>query len=311
MPVGKPPIRVAIVAAGKIARDQHMPSIARNPGFDLVAVVDRKLGVPGLPNFPTIEALLASGPQIDAIAICTPPQVRVPIALAAIRAGKHVLLEKPPAATLSEAEQLLDAARQAGVTLFAAWHSRFAPMVETAQQWLATRTIRRGEIVWREDVRVWHPGQSWLWQPGGMGVFDPGINALSILTAICNASIHIVSAAFETPSNMQAPIGAQLTLKCGDAPIQATLDFRQRGTERWDITLETDDGLLVLHDGGARLTRTGLTEQRAPVAEYQGVYVQFGDLIARQQSDMDVAPLRLTADAFLIAKNTQVEPFIP
>jgi D-galactose 1-dehydrogenase len=42
-------------------------------------------------------------------------------------------------------------------------------------------------VIWREDVRVWHPGQDWIWQPGGLGVFDPGINALSIITHILPA----------------------------------------------------------------------------------------------------------------------------
>ena len=49
--------------------------------------------------------------------------------------------------------------------------------------WLAGRTIRRVECTWKEDVRVWHPGQAWIWEPG-IGVFDPGINALSVLTRI-------------------------------------------------------------------------------------------------------------------------------
>jgi D-galactose 1-dehydrogenase len=55
-----------------------------------------------------------------------------------------------------------------------------------AKAWLAgKRQVARGRITWREDVRKWHPGQDWVFEPGGMGVFDPGINALSILTISC------------------------------------------------------------------------------------------------------------------------------
>ncbi|MFX5656779.1 hypothetical protein ABTE24_21610, partial [Acinetobacter baumannii] len=43
---------------------------------------------------------------------------------------------------------------------------------------------RKVKVIWREDVRHWHPDQEWIWQPGGLGVFDPGINALSIVTEI-------------------------------------------------------------------------------------------------------------------------------
>ena len=42
------------------------------------------------------------------------------------------------------------------------------------------RTIRTLTVAWKEDVRIWHPGQAWIWKAGGLGVFDPGINALSI-----------------------------------------------------------------------------------------------------------------------------------
>ncbi|BBI53534.1 hypothetical protein HORIV_59550 [Vreelandella olivaria] len=93
-------------------------------------------------------------------------------------------MKKPPGATLSEVEDLIATAAKQGVSLFAAWHSRFAPGVAQAKQWLRERQVQRVEIEWKEDVRVWHPGQAWIWQPGGMGVFDPGINALSIATEI-------------------------------------------------------------------------------------------------------------------------------
>jgi D-galactose 1-dehydrogenase len=98
--------------------------------------------------------------------------------------GRHVLLEKPPGATVGEVHALADLARRQGVTLFASWHSRHAPAVEPARAWLAGRKILGVTITWKEDVRVWHPGQKWIWQAGGLGVFDPGINALSILTHI-------------------------------------------------------------------------------------------------------------------------------
>ncbi|RAG46972.1 gfo/Idh/MocA family oxidoreductase, partial [Burkholderia multivorans] len=75
-------------------------------------------------------------------------------------------------------------ARSRGLTLFATWHSRCASAVEPARAWLATREIRAVQVRWKEDVRRWHPGQQWIWEPGGLGVFDPGINALSIVTRI-------------------------------------------------------------------------------------------------------------------------------
>jgi len=58
--------------------------------------------------------------------------------------------------------------------------ARFTP--KSAREWISERSIDRVTVAWCENVRQWHPGQDWLWRPGGFGVFDPGINALSIIT---------------------------------------------------------------------------------------------------------------------------------
>ena len=122
-----PPIGVALVGLGKIACDQHLSALARNPAFELVASVDSAAqGRDSLPHFASIDALFQSDLAFDAAAVCTPPQVRSAIALRLIEAGKHVLLEKPPAATVDEISHLEERAAASGVTLFTAWHSRYA-----------------------------------------------------------------------------------------------------------------------------------------------------------------------------------------
>jgi D-galactose 1-dehydrogenase len=117
-------LRIAIVGFGEIARRQHLPAIAKASGAALVAVADPVSTPPALPHFRDFQELLRDGPEIDAVALCTPPQIRHRQAAAALAAGKHVLLEKPPGATVSELTPLIAAAREAGRTLFATWHSR-------------------------------------------------------------------------------------------------------------------------------------------------------------------------------------------
>ena len=95
------PIAIAIVGVGKIARDQHLPSIAGNADFRLAATASRHGRVDGVEAFQTIEALLVARPDVGAVALCQPPQVRFEAAAKAIRAGRHVLLEKPPGATIA------------------------------------------------------------------------------------------------------------------------------------------------------------------------------------------------------------------
>jgi len=303
-------LRVAIVGFGKIARDQHVPAIAATDSVTLAAVASRNASLPGLPHFSTIEELLRDGPEIDAVALCTPPQVRRAQGLAALKAGKHVMLEKPPGAAVSELDPLVALAAAKGRTLFATWHSRYAPAVEPARQWLASRRIRSVRIDWKEDVRVWHPGQAWIWEPGGLGVFDPGINALSILTRILPQPVFVTSAELSFPSNCQAPIAANLSLTDSEGlPIAAEFDFRQTGPQSWDIVIETDDGQLTLSSGGARMSSDGKLLVDEKEREYPGLYRRFAELAATGTSDVDLAPLRLVADAFLLGRRHSVEPF--
>jgi D-galactose 1-dehydrogenase len=303
-------LRIAIVGCGKIARDQHVPAIAATDGAVLAAVADPHAALPDVPHFSSLEKLLRDGPPIDAVAVCTPPQVRRGQAAVALEAGKHVMLEKPPGASVGEIDALIAQASRTRKTLFAAWHSRFAPRVEPGRQWLASRRIISVRIVWKEDVRVWHPGQNWIWQPGGLGVFDPGINALSILTCILPQKLFVTAAELSFPVNREAPIAASLALTdAGGLPIAAEFDFRQTGPQSWDIVVETDAGLLTLSGGGKRLTVDGEVLADAPEAEYRGLYRRFVELTSIGASDVDLMPLRLVADAFLLGKRKIVESF--
>jgi len=304
------PIRIAIVGFGKIARDQHVPAIAATDGVSLAAVASRNASLPDVPHFATIEQLLRDGTPIDAVALCTPPQVRRSQAAAALEAGKHVMLEKPPGASVAELDPLIAQAAHAGRTLFATWHSRFAPAVEPARRWLASRRISSVTINWKEDVRVWHPGQGWIWEPGGLGVFDPGINALSILTRILPQPLFVTAAELSFPANREAPIAAQLSMTdAAGLPITAEFDFRQTGPQSWDILIETDGGPLKLSGGGARLIAGGEVLVDAEAEEYRGLYRRFVELTATGTSDVDLTPLRLVADAFMLGRRRIVAAF--
>lgn len=306
-------IRLALIGFGKIAHDQHLPVVKVSPDFTLAATVSKHgQGVEGTPHFNDLADLIDSGIGIDAVSICTPPQVRRPVALQAIAQGWHVFLEKPPASTLAEVELLRTAAAAQGVTLFASWHSRYAPAVEPARNWLANREIRAVTVTWREDVRVWHPGQQWIWEPGGFGVFDPGINALSIITHILPRPLVVEQAALDVPENLAAPIAARVSL-CDTAgvPVAMDLDFRQEGPQSWDIAVETDAGTLTLSKGGDELAGADIALPEAGAhAEYAALYARFVDLVRSGASDVDVTPLRLVADAFLSGRHNKVEAFI-
>ena len=303
-------IRIAIIGFGKIARDQHVPTIAADPRFELVAISTRS-GDPGIgvPCYADVQELVRSLPEkVDAVAICTPPGPRYAVARAALEAGLAVLLEKPPAATLGEIYDFERIARQATRALYAGWHSQHAAGVEGARAALTGERIASLRISWFEDVRKWHPGQDWVWEPSGFGVFDPGINALSIATRILPAPLFVKEARLLVPANRQAPIAASLTF-VGDE-MTAEFDWRHSEDEEWTIEVRAVSGRTVeLRGGGAHLLIDGHEQAVSDRTEYAGIYDRFAQLIEQRAVDVDSDPLRIVADAFLVARREQVEAF--
>lgn len=301
--------RIALVGIGKIARDAHIPTLAASDQFELAAAVTSHAPPEGVPGFRTIAEMAAAMPDVQAVSICTPPRGRLALVAEAFAEGLDVMIEKPPAATVSEAECFARAADRAGRVLYATWHSREAAAVAPAREWLESRTIRRVDVRWKEDVRVWHPGQEWIWEPG-IGVFDPGINALSVLTAILPRPLRLDRAELRFPANRDAPIAASLGFSHGDnASVAVEFDFDQKGPQSWDIDIETNGGRMSLSRGASRMAIDGVDVDVGEEPEYHRLYRRFAELLAARQSDVDLTPFHHVADAFLIGRRTVVAPF--
>jgi L-arabinose 1- dehydrogenase len=268
------PIRLGLVGIGKIARDQHLPAIGASDRFTIGATACHHSSLDGVPGYRDIADMIAGGHDLDAVSLCTPPGSRFGLAAAAIDAGLHVMLEKPPAATVSQALALADRARARGVVLFD----------------------------WKEDIRRWHPGQDWILDVGGFGVFDPGINALSIATDILPDRLMLDTATMEVPQGRASPLRAELQMTSGRAPVAATFDFLQTGPQTWDIAVDTDAGTMVLSMGGRILTLPGSPPEESDDREYARLYMRFAEAIAAGESDVDIRPLQIVADAFLVAE---------
>ena len=158
---------------------------------------------------------------------------------------------------------------------------------------------------------MWHPGQPWIWKAGGLGVFDPGINALSILTSILPSTLSMRSAQLCYPRNCETPIAAQLVLAdTNGVRVDVELDFLQTGPPMWDIEVETDLGGMRVSMGGTAMTVGNRPIETQDATEYGSMYAHFADLIRRRALDVDVAPLQLVADALLCGQRIDVEPFI-
>lgn len=296
-------IRIGIIGYGKIARDQHVPSITSNPAYRLVAVVapDGASDAP-VPAYRTHHEML-SACDLDAVAICTPAGPRHAIARDCLEAGVDALLEKPPAATLGALDDLRIVAERTQRILFTAWHAQHNQPVAALQQLLRREGLQSMHVAWIEDVAKWHPGQAWIWRPGGFGVFDPGINALSIASLICPAPLLIARAAFLTRSPGEQPIAASLAFEAAGAagPLTAEFDWRGEAEEQWTISGETRSGQhFALSQGGRRL-ETGVVSMCEGDREYELIYERFAEAVCARRSVIDAEPLRLVADSFMIA----------
>jgi len=295
-------IRIGVVGMGKIAVDQHLPAIADNPRFTLAATVQRSATASAL-NFASHDAMLAAADRLDAVAITTPPGPRYAIARACIEAGLHVLLEKPPTASLAEIDDLRDLAARKQVSLFTTWHAQHNPAVVEAAALLAGNRVREMTIIWHEDVEKWHPGQRWIWEAGGFGVFDPGINAFSIASKIFPGALFVRAAALHFPATSDTPIAAEIEFAspASEGSLHCSLDWRRVAGEEWTIRLATEDGQTVeLLNGGARLIVDGQARAAEGVGEYPNIYRRFAELVDQRESQVDSVPLRMVADCLLV-----------
>jgi D-galactose 1-dehydrogenase len=306
--------KIAVIGIGKISQDQHLPVIDKSRDFVLAATVStRGIGHNDVPVFKTAAELYAAMPEVRLVAVCTPPGVRHAIVREAIDAGMDVLMEKPPTPTVSEFDDLVAYAKKKKAVLFQTWHSQYNAAVDQARKLLKKEGVASVRIDWRESVRKWHPGQDWVWEPGGFGVCDPGINALSIFTKIMPFPVFVESSKLKFPANRQTPVDVEIVFKSGEKhqpKMSAGFNWLETQGEIWTISVETRKGdQIKLEKGGTVLRVNGVVKVEKPSEEYEGIYERFAELLKKKKSDVDGAPLRLVADAFLLGARENVEEF--
>src|SRR5262245_42576441 len=127
---------------------------------------------------------LLGDPRLDAVYICTRHDSHAPLAIAAARAGKHILIEKPLALTSEACEAVAAAVQQAGVYLMPAFKMRYYPLVRRAREFLPHPQVLVGQMM---DNR-W-PDGSWAQDPvqGGANVHSQGVHTTDLLRYLAGA----------------------------------------------------------------------------------------------------------------------------
>jgi predicted dehydrogenase len=289
---------------GQIVRAQHAPfllSPSNDTGLELVAAVSPNSRLPDFAGrqYPSLAEMLAAEPEVSAVSIASPTMTHAALAREAITAGRHVLLEKPPTTTLSELRDLARLAEARRVVLCTSFHARHNASVDWAQALLADTPGGEPDhvsIEWREDFDRWHAGQTWPWREGGFGVFDPGVNALSILVHLLpGTEIRVLRALFELPAGSATPSRVEVRFGIGSGGTgDVVFEWRRSGEDVWDITLQrrrADDRseTLLLHNVRTLLHPAAGRDGAGPGRARRGVYWRLPRL---RRSDRDRAVAR-------------------
>ncbi|MEN2742660.1 Gfo/Idh/MocA family oxidoreductase [Microbacterium sp. X-17] len=174
---------VAIIGCGNIAR-RYVEGMSRYDSIQLVGVADvmqelanTLAAEAGVVAYPSVEALLAD-PDVDIVVNITPPTVHAALTIQALEAGKNVYVEKPIAATLADAKNMVETANRLGRTLAVAPDTFLGSAGQTARA-----AIDRGDVgaiigatafVTHSKAEKWHPNPTFLFQPGGGPALDLG-----------------------------------------------------------------------------------------------------------------------------------------
>lgn len=220
-----PPLRIGILGAANIAR-AFSRDVAGSPAVAVTAVASRQLETAQrfaaenhIPRaLGSYEALLAD-PDIDIVYNPLPNSLHAPWSIAAARAGKHVLCEKPLALNGEEARAMFGAARQSGVFLLEAYPYRFQPQTATMLDLVHSGAIGRVDFVQASfGFTLADPASNIRMNPalGGGALLDAGSYPLSLIRLLMGeAPQHVSAQADWAASGVDITLMAQLTFSGG------------------------------------------------------------------------------------------------
>ncbi len=248
-------LKIGVIGCGSIAKHRHLPEYAANTQIKIAAVcdivktrADETAVLYGAKSYESYEELLQNS-EIDALSVCTPNYLHAPISIAALKAGKHVLCEKPMATSRADAEEMIEAARTSGKKLMIAHNQRFVPSHTKARDILASGEIGK---VYSFRTAFGHPGpegwsvdgkDSWFFEKekafiGAMG--DLGVHKTDLIRYLLNEEIVEVGSFVETSAKEFATVddNAVCILK-SESGIIGTL------AASWAYTASEDNSTII------------------------------------------------------------------
>lgn len=214
------PVRIGILGAARVAEYAMIEPARSEPSAELVGIAARDperarayADRHAIPHFYDSYAALMSDPGIDLIYVATPPALHAELALRALEAGKHVLVEKPFAMTADEAAEVASAARAKDLFVAEAMHSRHHPLFSRLAEILRSGAL--GDIKSVSGVFLApiprNPDEfRWKRDLGGGALMDLGVYPLAWLRGLLGSEPEVVNAHAEIVDEVDASVEAEL-----------------------------------------------------------------------------------------------------
>ncbi len=217
------PVRIGIIGAGAVSDYHHAPAIRLDARARLVAACDpnepllaQRKAEWGLSKISTDPEEICADPEVDAVVIATPNHTHKPIALTAVRHGKHVMCEKPLGLNTAEVRQMYQAGRDAGVVHMTAFTYRFAPAMRYLKHLVSSGALGEPRHFRSQRFLDW-PETSWGWRQyrllaGAGDLFDMTIHRIDLaidllgpITWVCGSLARFASRTVTASGEACAP----------------------------------------------------------------------------------------------------------
>jgi predicted dehydrogenase len=243
-------MRFGVLGTGFWARAVHATALAGHPSAELVGVWGRDLAKAkavgaefDVAGYDDLDALLA---RVDAVAVAVPPDVQVDLAVRAARAGRHLLLEKPIALNLPDADRLVTAVHDAGVASVVFFTFRFRPSTATWLEQAGRTRLAGGHGSWLSSL-AGSPFDASPWRQEHGALWDIGPHALSVLVPPLGPVVSVQAGAGVRDTvhlvlRHESGVASTVTLSHTVAPMSAGTEFFVHG-DAGRLVLIPEDGV--------------------------------------------------------------------
>lgn len=247
VPSRSQPVRVAIIGAGAVSDYHHVPALKLDPRAELAAVCDaspalleKRKSEWNVDRATTDPEEVCLDPDIDAVIIATPNFTHRPIAVAAAKAGKHVMCEKPLGLNAGEVRGMYETCRDAGVVHMTAFTYRFAPSMRYLKHLLQSGDLGSPRHFRSQRFLDW-PETSWGWRQyqdkaGAGDLFDMTIHRIDFALDLLGPIRHVCGAVARFAPRTTTPDGSACPPSDVDDWSSILGEFESGATGVWEGT---------------------------------------------------------------------------